>query len=92
MTYSQSQRVRILYKTILKLHRGLPEELQVLGTNYTRDEFRRHKKCNEKEAGIFINEWTVSYVYLKNIYFSNNVFFCLELCFNFSKTVRNSRT
>lgn len=54
------QRVRILYKTILRLHRGLPPEIQVLGTNYVRDEFRRHKNCNEDIAIIFMNEWTVS--------------------------------
>ncbi|XP_008544293.1 succinate dehydrogenase assembly factor 3, mitochondrial [Microplitis demolitor] len=52
------QRVRKLYKTILKLHRGLPEEVQSLGNNYVRDEFRRHKNCNDAEANIFMNEWT----------------------------------
>jgi len=54
------QRVRILYKTILRLHRGLPAEIQPLGNNYVRDEFRRHKKCVESEAIIFLHEWTVS--------------------------------
>jgi protein gp37 len=54
------QRVRILYKTILRLHRGLPTEIQPLGDNYVRDEFRRHKKCVESEAIIFLHEWTVS--------------------------------
>ncbi|KAH0951846.1 hypothetical protein HN011_000422 [Eciton burchellii] len=52
------QRVRILYKTILRLHRGLPIEIQPLGDNYVRDEFRRHKKCVESEAIIFLHEWT----------------------------------
>ncbi|KAK0090735.1 hypothetical protein PV325_006294 [Microctonus aethiopoides] len=51
------QRVRILYKTILKLHRGLPVEMQSLGNNYVRDEFRRHKNCNSSQADIFMNEW-----------------------------------
>ncbi|XP_076241495.1 succinate dehydrogenase assembly factor 3 [Calliopsis andreniformis] len=54
---SHVQRVRMLYKTILRLHRGLPAEIQSLGTIYVRDEFRRHKKCNEAEAIIFLNEW-----------------------------------
>ncbi|XP_076624736.1 succinate dehydrogenase assembly factor 3 isoform X1 [Colletes latitarsis] len=27
-------------------------------TTYVRDEFRRHKTCNEAEAAIFLNEWT----------------------------------
>ncbi|XP_070169459.1 succinate dehydrogenase assembly factor 3, mitochondrial isoform X4 [Polyergus mexicanus] len=52
------QRVRILYKTILRLHRGLPGEIQPLGNNYVRDEFKRHKKCVESEAIIFLHEWT----------------------------------
>lgn len=54
---SHPQRVRILYKTVLRLHRGLPDELKELGNNYARDEFRRHLKCNPKEAHIFMTEW-----------------------------------
>lgn len=53
------QRVRLLYKTILRLHRGLPNELQELGQTYVRDEFRRHKNCNPKEARTFMLEWSV---------------------------------
>ncbi|KAJ8969346.1 hypothetical protein NQ317_011041 [Molorchus minor] len=52
-----NSRAKILYKTILKLHRGLPSEMQIIGTNYVRDEFKRHKSCNSNEAEIFINEW-----------------------------------
>ena len=59
-TLSHVQRVRMLYKTILRLHRGLPAEIQSIGTSYVRDEFRRHKKCNEAESAIFLNEWAVS--------------------------------
>lgn len=51
-------RVRRLYKLIFRVHRGLPPELRVLGDNYARDEFKRHKKCNKDEAKIFLNEWT----------------------------------
>ncbi|CAH1119916.1 unnamed protein product [Phaedon cochleariae] len=58
MNYTNVQRVRVLYKTILKLHRGLPQELQLLGTNYVRDEFKRHKTCGENEARIFMSEWS----------------------------------
>ncbi|XP_034487147.1 succinate dehydrogenase assembly factor 3, mitochondrial [Drosophila innubila] len=54
---SHPQRVRLLYKTILRLHRGLPTELRVLGDNYVRDEFRRHLKCNPMEAQLFMTEW-----------------------------------
>ncbi|NP_001156281.1 protein ACN9 homolog, mitochondrial [Acyrthosiphon pisum] len=65
------QRVRLLYKTILRLHRGLPNELQELGQAYVRDEFRRHKNCNPKETQIFMLEWskytlTLSEQLLKN--------------------------
>ncbi|CAH0388909.1 unnamed protein product [Bemisia tabaci] len=49
--------VRVLYKTILRLHRGLPEELQSLGHQYVRDEFKRHKTCNPAEAAVFMQEW-----------------------------------
>ncbi|KAG5333563.1 SDHF3 factor, partial [Acromyrmex heyeri] len=52
------QRVRMLYKTILRLHRGLPIEVRPLGDGYVRDEFRRHKRCVESEAIIFLHEWT----------------------------------
>ncbi|KAH8355891.1 hypothetical protein KR200_001042 [Drosophila serrata] len=51
------QRVRLLYKTILRLHRGMPAELRALGDNYVRDEFRRHIKCNPMEAQLFMTEW-----------------------------------
>jgi len=53
------RKVRLLYKTILRLHRGLPKELQELGQKYVQDEFRRHKNCNPKEAQTFMFEWTV---------------------------------
>ncbi|XP_046742107.1 succinate dehydrogenase assembly factor 3, mitochondrial [Diprion similis] len=54
---SHVQRVKFLYKTILKLHRGLPLEIQPLGNDYVRDEFRRHKNCNPAEAQVFMTEW-----------------------------------
>ncbi|XP_003400271.1 succinate dehydrogenase assembly factor 3, mitochondrial [Bombus affinis] len=55
---SHVQRVRILYKTILRLHRGLPAEIQAVGTSYVQDEFRRHKNCDEATTAIFLKEWT----------------------------------
>lgn len=36
----------------------MPPELQSLGDGYVRDEFKRHKKCNEQEANLFMIEWT----------------------------------
>lgn len=84
MTYTYTQKVRFLYKSILKLHRGLPEDLQILGTNYTREEFKRHKKCNQKEAEIFMNEWTVRSSFLCfDLPLPCTIIF-LEVCPNFS--------
>lgn len=54
---SHTLKVRLLYKTILKLHRGLPEELKQLGDEYTRSEFKRHKSCSVQEANIFMSTW-----------------------------------
>ncbi|CAL4165418.1 unnamed protein product, partial [Meganyctiphanes norvegica] len=56
--FTHTQRVRILYKTVLKLHRGFPMELQALGDQYTKDEFRRHKDATPEQAQIFMKEWT----------------------------------
>lgn len=57
---SHVRRVRTLYKSILKLHRGLPQEIQELGNNYAKDEFKRHKnlKPDTQEVTIFMYEWT----------------------------------
>lgn len=51
------QRVRILYKSILKLHRGLPTEVQELGNQYVRDEFKRHKTLKESDDQLKIFMW-----------------------------------
>jgi hypothetical protein len=61
MDLTHVQRVRMLYKTILKLHQGLPADLRVMGTAYARDEFKRHKTCNVAEASVFMVEWAVRY-------------------------------
>jgi Complex1_LYR-like len=69
-------RVRSLYKAVLRLHRGLPAELNELGNVYTRDEFKRHKKCTPEEAHVFMVEWSVSsIVFLLNevVFFKINV-------------------
>lgn len=42
----------------------MPPELQSLGNSYVRDEFKRHKKCNEQEANLFMIEWTNYAVHL----------------------------
>uniref|UniRef100_A0A182VSS5 Succinate dehydrogenase assembly factor 3 n=1 Tax=Anopheles minimus TaxID=112268 RepID=A0A182VSS5_9DIPT len=54
---NHGQKVRVLYKTILRLHRGLPEALQELGNTYVKDEFKRHKNCSSTESQKFMGEW-----------------------------------
>ena len=55
------QRVRLLYKTCLRLHRGLPTQMQIIGDAYVRDEFKRHKKVdNPAQIASFMEAWSVS--------------------------------
>jgi len=56
---SHVQRVRILYKSILKLHRGLPNEIKEIGDQYVRDEFKRHKTLKESDDQIKVFMWLV---------------------------------
>lgn len=58
MATASIQHVRHLYKTVLRLHRGLPVEMRTLGDEYVREEFRRHKRANSEEAKTFVTEWT----------------------------------
>ena len=43
-TLTHVQRVRILYKTCLRLHRGMPTQMQIIGDAYVKDEFKRFVK------------------------------------------------
>jgi len=54
---SHVQKVRLLYKTCLKLHRGLPIHLKAIGDTYVKDEFRRHKKADVAQTQIFMEAW-----------------------------------
>ena len=54
-----TSRVRILYKSILRLHRGLPLELKAIGDQYVKAEFKRHKDCEAQFIPVFMKEWTV---------------------------------
>nr|XP_033786937.1 succinate dehydrogenase assembly factor 3, mitochondrial isoform X3 [Geotrypetes seraphini] len=51
--------VRCLYKKILRLHKILPLDLKVLGDQYVKDEFKRHKTVNPTEAQRFLEEWEI---------------------------------
>ncbi|TRY69445.1 hypothetical protein TCAL_05626 [Tigriopus californicus] len=55
---SHLQRVRLLYKTCLKLHRGLPMHLRAIGDTYVRDEFKRHKEANQEQTQVFMEAWS----------------------------------
>ena len=52
--------VRVLYKAILRLHRGLHPELRALGDQYVKEEFRRHRNAEPPFIPVFMQEWTVS--------------------------------
>ncbi|XP_011297939.1 succinate dehydrogenase assembly factor 3, mitochondrial isoform X2 [Fopius arisanus] len=91
--YSHVQRVRKLYKTILKLHRGLPEAMQTLGNNYLRDEFRRHKTCGSTEANVFMHEWASNIGFISLDNFGTESFDLPEgLCNRTSRTTRSTRS
>ncbi len=58
---SHPERVRFLYKVILRTHRALPPQLRAIGDSYVREEFKKHKKCEPQYVGPFMMEWTVSF-------------------------------
>ncbi|XP_033732828.1 succinate dehydrogenase assembly factor 3, mitochondrial-like [Pecten maximus] len=62
MTTTQGVRIRALYKAILKLHRGLPQNFKAIGDQYVKDEFKRHKNITTAEAEVFVAEWTKYYL------------------------------
>ena len=68
-TLSHVQRVRFIYKTILRLHRGLPVEFKAIGDQYVKDEFRRHKNCKPEEITPFMTGWLVCSIHLMYKYF-----------------------
>ena len=57
---SHTQKVRLLYKSCLKLHRGLPIHLKAIGDTYVRDEFKRHKTADQQQVKTFMEAWAVS--------------------------------
>jgi len=59
-TFTHLQRVRLLYKTVLRLHRGLPLEFKAIGDQYVKEEFKRHKNCKPEEVSAFMTAWVVS--------------------------------
>ena len=70
------QRVRILFKTCLRLHRGLPTQMQIIGDAYVRDEFKRHKAIdNPAQIASFMEAWAVSIFKRKKKSSNSRVFY-----------------
>lgn len=55
LTHQQS--VRLLYRSVLRLHRALPADMRALGDQYAKDEFRRHKQASPEETAVFMTNW-----------------------------------
>ena len=72
------QKVRLLYKSCLKLHRGLPLHLKAIGDTYVRDEFRRHIKADQQQVQLFMEAWAVRI--LDQDLLELNLHFTLEIC------------
>ncbi len=53
------RRVCLLYKRILRLHKGLPADVRAIGDWYVKEEFRRHKTAGPQETVLFMQEWIV---------------------------------
>ena len=79
--FGSQHRVTVLrlYKTILRLHQSLPNELRELGTLYVRDEFRRHKTAQPEFVTNFMVEWSVSRRRPKLAAYSSSNALCLPL-------------
>lgn len=92
---SHVQRVRVLYKTCLKLHRGLPPQMQVIGDAYVKDEFRRHKSATTVQTGAFMEAWAVNQtLILKNLgeKLFSKIQFVAEICIDYISTNRGQRS
>ena len=71
------QKVRLLYKSCLKLHRGLPLHLKAIGDPYVKDEFRRHIKADQQQVQLFMEAWAVRILY---VWWELKLNFTLEIC------------
>ena len=46
-----------LYKSILRSHHALPEEMRAVGDVYVREEFKSHKNAKPEHLGPFFEQW-----------------------------------
>ncbi|CAD5124199.1 DgyrCDS12499 [Dimorphilus gyrociliatus] len=56
---SHVRQVRFLYKSILRLHKSLPEDLKYLGDKYVKEEFKLHKKAEKPQVDVFLKAWAI---------------------------------
>ena len=49
-----------LYRRLLCLHKKLPPAFSDIGTQFVREEFKKHKDSRMEHAIKFMQEWTVS--------------------------------
>jgi hypothetical protein len=56
---NHARNARVLYKTCLRLHRGLPHHMKAIGDTYVRDEFKRHRTAQRDVANVFMEAWAV---------------------------------
>ena len=49
-----------LYRQLLRLHQKLPSDMEYIGRQFIREEFKRHKNSSEEHAKMFMKEWSVS--------------------------------
>ena len=56
----QDEKIRIevfrLYKRLLRLHEGLPEDFATLGRQFVQEEFKKHKDASQEQARMFTKE------------------------------------
>jgi len=46
-----------LYRSILRAHKSLPEDMKVLGNAYVKSEFKLHKTVKDEQLTSFFSEW-----------------------------------
>lgn len=56
---NQGQAALAVYRRVLRVHRKMPPQLRLLGDQYAKDEFRRHKTAAPEHVKPFMVAWTV---------------------------------
>ncbi len=48
-----------LYRRLLRLHQRLPPDFRAVGSEFVREEFRKHRTAEPQFVPQFMKEWTV---------------------------------